>query len=105
MRSGFSGFRRGLRRILNGEDYISRNAADIIDKMENLPPARFDSTAREREVLQLLGEGKTTQETADILEISVRTVEHHKTNIFAKFGARNLIEALNASGAIEKWKP
>jgi DNA-binding NarL/FixJ family response regulator len=41
-------------------------------------------TPREREVLQLVAEGKTHQEIADILHISVRTVDTHCTNMMKK---------------------
>jgi DNA-binding NarL/FixJ family response regulator len=102
IRLGFSGFRRGMRKILSGQDYIPQKISRIIDEMETLPPARLDSTAREKEVLWLMAEGKTIKEVAHILEISIRTVDHHKTHIYAKFNARNLTEALNAFRSIEK---
>ena len=41
-------------------------------------------TAREREIVQLLAEGKLNKEVADILGISVKTVETHRTNIMRK---------------------
>ena len=41
-------------------------------------------TPRERQVLQLIAEGKTTKETAAILEVSVKTAETHRTNLMEK---------------------
>jgi two-component system response regulator NreC len=41
-------------------------------------------TSREREVLQLIAEGYTNKETAEILCISVKTVQSHRTNLMAK---------------------
>ena len=49
-------------------------------------PAGEKISARQREVLQLLAEGKTMQEAADILKIARRTVEFHKYAIMAKLG-------------------
>jgi DNA-binding CsgD family transcriptional regulator len=49
-------------------------------------------TGREREVLQLLAEGKIMKEIAAILQISPRTVEFHKNNIVAKTGLRTTAE-------------
>lgn len=49
-------------------------------------------TKRENEVLQAVAEGKTNQEVADTLFISVKTVETHKTNILLKLGLRNTAE-------------
>jgi DNA-binding NarL/FixJ family response regulator len=41
-------------------------------------------TTREREVLKLIAEGKTSKEVADIFCISVRTVQHHRANMMRK---------------------
>jgi two-component system, NarL family, response regulator NreC len=49
-------------------------------------------TAREREVLQLLAEGKTNKEVASILEISLYTVESHRTNLMQKLNLHNTAE-------------
>jgi two-component system NarL family response regulator len=48
--------------------------------------------AREREVLQLLAEGKTTAETAEILHISTSTVETHRRNIMKKLDLHSIAE-------------
>lgn len=49
-------------------------------------------TAREREVMHLLGEGLQNREVAERLGLSPRTVEVHKARIMAKLGVRNLAE-------------
>lgn len=49
-------------------------------------------TSREREVLQLLAEGKTTKQVAGELYISVKTVETHRQNIMNKLSVYNLPE-------------
>jgi DNA-binding CsgD family transcriptional regulator len=54
-------------------------------------PARL--TAREVEVLNLLAAGRTNQELAEALVLSVRTVERHIANIYAKIGSRSRVEA------------
>jgi DNA-binding NarL/FixJ family response regulator len=46
-------------------------------------------TVRQREILKLIAEGKTNQEIADLLCISVRTVEHHRANMMKKLNLRN----------------
>lgn len=48
-------------------------------------------TGREREIVRLICAQKTIREIADILEISPRTVDTHKNNIFVKTGAKNII--------------
>jgi DNA-binding CsgD family transcriptional regulator len=53
---------------------------------------------REREVLDLLIEGKTNREIADALFISLSTVKTHIASVFAKTGARNRVEAARIFG-------
>ena len=50
-------------------------------------------SARQAQVLRLIAEGKTNGEIADELVISLRTVERHVAELYAKIGARNRVEA------------
>jgi DNA-binding NarL/FixJ family response regulator len=61
----------------------ARNGVDI--------PARA-VTDREEEVLKLVAEGHSTKEIAELLFISVKTVERHRSNILAKLGLRDRLE-------------
>ena len=49
-------------------------------------------TAREREVLQLLAEGETVRSAANLLGLSVKTVDAHKFNLMRKLGLHNKAE-------------
>ena len=49
-------------------------------------------TPREREVVQLLAEGKTSKEVANKLDISVKTAETHRSRIMAKLALRSVTE-------------
>ena len=49
-------------------------------------------TEREREVLQLLAEGKSNKEVATILDLSTYTVETHRTNLMHKLNLHNTAE-------------
>ena len=51
-----------------------------------------DLTAREREVLQLLAQGKTVRSAATILGLSTKTVDAHKFNLMRKLGVHNKAE-------------
>jgi DNA-binding NarL/FixJ family response regulator len=51
-------------------------------------------TEREREVLKLVVEGYTSQEIADLLHLSKRTVMCHRANIASKLGIHNRMELL-----------
>ncbi len=60
-------------------------------------PGRFENqTPREAEVLQLMADGKSTQEIADALFISVATVRHHVQSILRKLDVHSRLEAVAA---------
>ncbi len=61
-------------------------------------------TPREREVLQLIAEGYTSQKIAERLFISLKTVETHRSNLISKFQAGNMAELIHtamASGMLD----
>jgi DNA-binding NarL/FixJ family response regulator len=60
------------------------------DEMERSP--RGNLTPREREVLQLLAEGKTSKEVAVTLNLSVKTAETHRTNIMRKLDLHSVAD-------------
>ncbi|MBS4027422.1 MAG: response regulator transcription factor [Ignavibacteriales bacterium] len=68
------------------DEYVSRTKEMVIkDSYESL-------TTREREILQLLAEGKSNQEIAGSLFISTKTVETHKAHILEKLDLRSVTE-------------
>ena len=54
-------------------------------------------TGREREVLALIAEGLSTQEIAERLHRSVKTVETHRRGLGMKLGAKNRVELARAA--------
>ncbi len=61
---------------------ISQTVVQAYLTKSDVPPDPL--TPREREVLQLVAEGKTTKEVAKLLGISVKTAESHRTRIMEK---------------------
>ena len=57
-----------------------------VDNFDRQIPSIKDLTASERRILRLIAEAKNNKEIAETLFISVRTVEHHRSNICAKLG-------------------
>lgn len=51
-------------------------------------------THREREVLKLIAEGKTSKEIADLFNISIRTVQHHRANMMRKLNINKAAELI-----------
>jgi DNA-binding NarL/FixJ family response regulator len=74
-----------IREALRGKSYVSPAIAKGMVDEASMPHAGQtelrDLSAREREVLQLLAEGKSMKEVAALLDISPRTVEFHKYRI------------------------
>jgi len=54
-------------------------------------------TAREREVLQLISEGHTNQAIAQLLTVSVKTVEKHRANLMSKLNVHDLAGLIRAA--------
>jgi DNA-binding NarL/FixJ family response regulator len=59
---------------------------------EELLPRKRVLTTREREVLKLLAEGRTVRSAADVLGLSMKTVDAHKFNLMRKLGIHNKAE-------------
>lgn len=71
---------------------ISDHARVLVERaLEGASPAEL-LTPREREVLKLVAEGRTSAQIAGELFISVKTVETHRTHISAKLAARDRVE-------------
>lgn len=51
-------------------------------------------TPRERQVLKMVAEGKTSKEIAELLSISTRTVEHHRANLLKKLNINNTADLI-----------
>ena len=90
---------RAIRTVASGRPYFTPSIAQtLLDDHLRLMRERnvhdsFDLlTDREREVLQLLGEGKSNKEAASVLSLSPSTLETHRTNLMQKLGLHNTAE-------------
>jgi len=82
-----------LRTVVAGRTYMSPAIADTMVRQiaapDSSPP---ELTAREREVLQLLAEGRSTKEVATQLNLSSKTVDTHRQHIMDKLNIHNIAE-------------
>jgi len=86
-----------LRELMANKRYVPASLAQAFEDEQNprLPLHRHKAlTGRQREVLQLLAEGRTMQEAADILRLSMSTIAFHKYKIMRTFGLRSNLELL-----------
>ncbi len=86
----------GIRSVHRGDSFLSPSAAKfLVEDYQTEANLRKEQdpykqlSDREREILKLLAEGCTTREIADMLVISVKTVEGHKTNLMSKLDIHN----------------
>jgi DNA-binding NarL/FixJ family response regulator len=82
------------RAALRGESFLYPPAVRTIIR-EHLEAGDTDGevlTPREREVVKLVAEAHTTEQIAELLTISPRTVERHRENILNKLGMRDRVE-------------
>jgi DNA-binding NarL/FixJ family response regulator len=88
-----------IQEALKGGTYITPQiAGDLLDSVRRGKPAGAEGlselTARQREVLQLVAEGRSAKEIAAVLHISRRTAEFHKARLMDTLGVQNTAELI-----------
>jgi DNA-binding NarL/FixJ family response regulator len=89
-----------IRALLLGQTYFTQRVAQIVldtftGKKTTTTEGDIQSlTAKEREVVQLLAEGKSSKEAADVLNVSTKTLETHRSNIMRKLGCHSVTDVV-----------
>jgi DNA-binding NarL/FixJ family response regulator len=89
-----------IKTVLDDEIYLSPKIASVViqDYLHSMQPTVVQEsktlTLREREVLQLLAEGKSNKEIASELFVSVKTVETHRHRIMSKLNINNIADLI-----------
>ena len=85
---------QAIQTVIRGERYISpETAQNTIFEVTNRATKRdllATLSPRQREVLRLIAEGKTTKQIAQVLEISVKTVETHRAQLMERLGIHDV---------------
>jgi DNA-binding NarL/FixJ family response regulator len=81
-----------LRAAMNREMYLSPAVSRqlVEDYNRRLGPGEEQLTARQREVLQLVAEGRSTKEIAVALDVSIKTVETHRKELMDRLGIHDV---------------
>jgi len=87
-----------IRSVMQGDRYLSERVAKLLE-VENqehdlIPDLYATLTMREREVLQMVAEGKSSTEIGEKLSISPRTVEIHRSKLMKKLSLKNQAELI-----------
>ena len=92
---------KAIREVAQGRSYVTTLLAkDLINLlMDNTTPRENESplTPRQREVLQLIAEGRTMKEVAGLLKISTRTAESHKYDIMQALSVKTTAELVQCA--------
>jgi DNA-binding NarL/FixJ family response regulator len=99
-----------IRAVSRGESYLEPAMVKMVlqDYRQGNDRAAeddFGMTQREKEVLKLVVEGRTSQEIADLLHLSKKTVMCHRANIYQKLGTHDrteLIKCATELGLVEE---
>ncbi|MBZ5606005.1 MAG: response regulator transcription factor [Acidobacteriia bacterium] len=88
-----------VRAVARGEGYLSPGVSDAVltDYRKHVTDPLDLLTSREREVLQMIAEGKTNKEIATLLNLSVYTVEAHRGRIMEKLNLHSTGELVRFS--------
>ncbi|WP_113176910.1 response regulator [Rhizobium sp.] len=91
---GSRGLAEAIRTILKGTRYVSpAMSAKVVDVSLDKEPSKNSLTPREREVMDLVGEGLSNKHIGLRLDLQEKTVKHHMTQILTKLGVSNRTEA------------
>lgn len=98
-----------IRQVNDGETYFSQTVSKImmgnmVKKARKGEEEEVKLTRREKEIIKLILEGKSSPEIAEKLFISHRTVENHRANIMNKLKVRNTIELVRKVLSDQFWE-
>jgi two-component system, NarL family, response regulator NreC len=91
--SGLSDLVAAIRAVAAGEAFLSPAVAKILlrdAQSDDEPASGGPLTGREREILQLVGEGHSSPDIAKLLQLSVKTVEGHRGRIMSKLNIHDV---------------
>ncbi|HBE45487.1 MAG TPA: DNA-binding response regulator [Deltaproteobacteria bacterium] len=96
--SAFEELTLAINTVMAGQPYLSPKITDVVIREYIHAPQKDEKsvfttlTAREREVLQLIAEGKSTKQIASSLNVSVKTIETHRQQIMEKLNIHSIAE-------------
>lgn len=96
----------GIEKVLRGEkafpEGVTGMATTASQESEN--PIYYDRlTSREREILGFVARGRMNREIAEELQLSIRTIESHRSNIMEKLGIKNSAELMRVAVGLKEF--
>jgi len=97
-------FVKALKQIYGGTKYFSGSVSNVLANRllgkkpaskSSVKPDSYNLSKREKEILQMVVDGKQNKQIADQLDKSVRTIETHRFNIMKKLDVNNAVDMVN----------
>ncbi len=94
--SAFDELEHAIRIVMDGKTYINPQVGSlVVESLISQPSGQSHKdfsllTEREREVLQLIAEGRSTKQIASDLHVSAKTIESHRRQVMGKLNIRNI---------------
>lgn len=101
---GMADFIHGFKAILDGRKYVAWKLRRKYEGLDIIPEPSERESDREDEIMVMLANGIHIKEIGELLQLSERTVAHHKTSIFARYQVEYMAEFIRAalnSGKLE----
>lgn len=86
---------RAITKVYNGKKYFNSDVSDLMIEGVSSESNIQNLSKREKEVLQHVAKGLRTKEIAELLIVSTRTIETHRSNILKKLNVQNTAELIS----------
>jgi DNA-binding NarL/FixJ family response regulator len=93
-RSGTEEYKKGVCELLRGNEYITKEAEKALKDYRIGKLKQPDFTVREIQVLRHTARGKSLEEIAELLSITLRSVQNIKTQVYQKAGIKNNVQIM-----------
>jgi DNA-binding NarL/FixJ family response regulator len=81
---GLTSLRQAISTVAGGGHYFTADARRVIGELTGGGMGDRNLSPREREVLQMIAEGRSSKQISGLLSLAVKTVENHRANLMAK---------------------
>jgi len=87
---------QALHSIARGEQVVSSNIEPLVQRFDVFSKL----TKRERQVLRMIAKGYRNREISDVLNVSIKTIDTHRTNLMRKLNLHSLVEIVDFANKI-----
>ncbi len=98
--AGLPVLKEAIETVYAGNEFLEPDTKEQLFRSmlrDNLKPGTFKLTQREQQVLDLLAEGKTNSEIAELLFLSPRTIENNRMSLYQKLDVKNTAELIKTA--------